>query len=136
MSHNERLTKNNKTRALILELVFGLLLSCMLVYTSPSNVKNLVILPVFLVILLSGRNIMAAIITLPFIFISLFHPGILLDLYVLLGGKGSLYEKLVTIKIAFVHTTPVSYWLKVVVEFSLLCTCWYCYRKLVCKCEK
>ncbi len=69
----------------------------------------------------------AAYILLPVAYISLYHAGALFDAYELFVVPGDLYEKLVALKIAYVHTLPVSYWLGILGELCvLLVSCYTC----------
>lgn len=104
----------------IVENATAILLSSLAVYCSALHYT--LILPVYVVLLLSARSYVISIFSLPLAYIALFHPGILLDLYELLSGEGALRDKLALIKIAFVHTTPVSYWIELTTELVLLYT--------------
>ena len=88
-----------------------------------SELPFTLILPAYVVLVQAARSYVISVISLPFTYIALFHPGILLDIFELLARKGSLYFKLALIKIAFIPTAPLSYWMELTGGLVLLYIC-------------
>ena len=120
--------KNETTRHIhIIENSMAIILS--IIAVSCSGLHLTLILPVYVILLLSARSYVISVFSLPLTYIALFHPGIPLDLFELLSGEGALRDKLALIKIAFVHSTPISYWIRLAAELALLaiCSLSFCY---------
>lgn len=111
----------------LLETVPVLALSGLGVWLSTSGNTVPLFLFVFIILYISVRNRLILFTAVPIVYIALFHPGVLLDIYVLLSCGGSLLQKLVSVKICFVHTTPPSYWLKISGELTAVLVCLYSY---------
>lgn len=115
------MVKQQTRRTLIIENATAALISTIAVFCSELHFT--LILPVYVVLVLSARSYVLSVFSLPLTYIALFHPGIPLDIFELLSGEGSLHSKLALIKIAFVHTTPLSYWMGLTGELVLLYIC-------------
>lgn len=83
--------------------------------------------PVVIMMYGALKSRLIAYMMLPVAYVCLFHAGALFDAYELFVVPGDLYEKLVALKIAYVHTTPLSYWLGILGELCVLVvSCFTC----------
>lgn len=79
---------------------------------------------------------LVAYVMLPVAYIGMFHNGWMFDAYEQFIIPGDVYSKLVALKIAYVHATPLSYWLGVLGELAVLIVCGFICRYLLSLCKR